>query len=660
MKRAHALPLPLLFALALVLSLPIARPTVTYAEGQDDGVALEGVEAEGADANLEVEAFDAEDAESPEAVQPEAEVPEVVAPEAADPEATDSAEPTDEGFELDPAAPPSSDTCGTVDWSIDSSGVLKLGAGTLGDWGDASPWTGRTDIKSVYCDGTVKATTCKNMFKDCTNLATVIFDSFDNTSATSCVGMFENNYSLRNLSTGSLYDFKPAGAIPDNPWAGKPQWGYCIEEGETFKWQKWMEGDEIKSTLSLKGAILLSQANVADKDAVTIQPIPDQKYTGSPITPKLTITSGSYELGESMDYDVTFKDNVNAGTATVTVTGKYLYTGVTEVTFKITTASVAKFLRVSGATALDTAAAATKADGVFADGRGKGVVVATSDGYWDALAASAFAGSLVDGAPVLITPKDSLAPQTKAELERLKPEWIFVMGGKAAISESTFDEIAKYAPGKTERIAGKTAADTAVEIYHKPPTWKSDTAVIATSNGYWDALSIAPYAYHAGAPIFLTTYNDTVGGQILGDNAYGSLDAAKMGDTFKRIVIVGGKAAISGAVEEQLLEMGYTTSQIVRLAGATALDTSAEIAKWELGEGMGLSRMGIATNNGYWDALTGAALCGQQNSVLVLVAKTGGYTAFDAVYDSAKVTGGYVFGGKAAVSDASFEYFNTK
>ena len=156
MKRAHALPLPLLFALALVLSLPIARPTVTYAEGQDDGVALEGVEAEGADANLEAEAAGAEE-------------PEVVAPEAADPEATDSAEPTDEGFELDPAAPPSSGTYGTVDWSIDSSGVLKLGAGTLGDWGDASPWTGRTDIKSVYCDGTVKATTCKNMFKDCTN-----------------------------------------------------------------------------------------------------------------------------------------------------------------------------------------------------------------------------------------------------------------------------------------------------------------------------------------------------------------------------------------------------------------------------------------------------------------------------------------------------------
>ena len=35
--------------------------------------------------------------------------------------------------------------------------------------------------------------------------------------------------------------------------------------------------------------------------------------------------------------------------------------------------------------------------------------------------------------------------------------------------------------------------------------------------------------------------------------------------------------------------------------------------------GMNVNKMGVATNKGYWDALAGAALCGKNETVLVLV-----------------------------------------
>ena len=313
--------------------------------------------------------------------------------------------------------------------------------------------------------------------------------------------------------------------------------------------------------------------------------------------------------------------------------------------------------RLSGETALDTAVAVTSADGAFPDGCGGTVLLATSDGYWDALAATGLAG--MRWAPVLITPRTQLASQTKAELQRIKPEKVLVMGGKAAISEAVEDQVREAVPGvEIVRMAGADAPGTAVKIFKdgvEDHNWYP-TAIVATSNGYWDALSIAPYAYWRCSPIFLTSYVPEEGGQVLGDEALQALKSYG----FERVVIVGGKAAVSAHVEEQLASVGIGSKDVIRLAGKTALDTSAKIAEWELAEGMTLSRMAVATSNGYWDALTGAALCGQQSSVLVLVSTTDGYTAFDAVYDPAQVIEGHVFGGRAAVSDASLEYFKAK
>ena len=56
--------------------------------------------------------------------------------------------------------------------------------------------------------------------------------------------------------------------------------------------------------------------------AFTIDPIDNQEYTGSPLTPALTVKNQSGTiLTPTTDYTVTYANNTNVGTATVTVTG---------------------------------------------------------------------------------------------------------------------------------------------------------------------------------------------------------------------------------------------------------------------------------------------------------------------------------------------------
>lgn len=64
--------------------------------------------------------------------------------------------------------------------------------------------------------------------------------------------------------------------------------------------------------------------------------IADQTYTGNAIQPYFTVTYKNKTLVKGTDYTVSFKNNVNIGTATVIITGKGNFEGNKEITFKIT------------------------------------------------------------------------------------------------------------------------------------------------------------------------------------------------------------------------------------------------------------------------------------------------------------------------------------
>ncbi len=72
---------------------------------------------------------------------------------------------------------------------------------------------------------------------------------------------------------------------------------------------------------------------------VKISEIPNQIYSGNEIIPNMTVR-GIYNsiLEEGKDYTVTYLENKNAGTATIEITGKGIYTGTRTINFVITKA----------------------------------------------------------------------------------------------------------------------------------------------------------------------------------------------------------------------------------------------------------------------------------------------------------------------------------
>ena len=87
----------------------------------------------------------------------------------------------------------------------------------------------------------------------------------------------------------------------------------------------------------VKGRLTINAKNAS---SLTISSIAAQTYTGSAITPSITVKDGSTTLASGTDYTVAYSNNTNAGTASVTVTGKGNYTGTKTATFTINAKSV--------------------------------------------------------------------------------------------------------------------------------------------------------------------------------------------------------------------------------------------------------------------------------------------------------------------------------
>lgn len=79
---------------------------------------------------------------------------------------------------------------------------------------------------------------------------------------------------------------------------------------------------------------LMSKASVAK--------IPNQPYTGNEITPELHVKDSRTLLEENVDYSVSYRNNLETGTATAVLTGMGAYCGEKRISFKITGIDIRK------------------------------------------------------------------------------------------------------------------------------------------------------------------------------------------------------------------------------------------------------------------------------------------------------------------------------
>ena len=232
--------------------------------------------------------------------------------------------------------------------------------------------------------------------------------------------------------------------------------------------------------------------------------------------------------------------------------------------------------------------------------------VATGVNFPDALAGSAAAG--FKGGPTLLVSPTGIPAATAAELSRLKPSKIVVLGGTSVVSEATRGALAAYATGGTaRRLAGANRYETAAAISRDTFVPGVPVAYVATGANFPDALAGTPPAGSLGGPVLLVEPSKVPSATA---TELARLNPAK-------IMILGGTGVVSTAVGTAL--QAYTTGAVQRLAGADRYATAVAVSKATYGSA---DTVFLATGANFPDALAGGAVAGIAGSPLLLVPGT--------------------------------------
>ena len=300
------------------------------------------------------------------------------------------------------------------------------------------------------------------------------------------------------------------------------------------------------------------------------------------------------------------------------------------------------FHRYAGANRFDTA----RLIAIDTYGTAPTVLMARGDLFPDALAGNYLAGSTGQGAPMLLTRSDSLPAETDDALRTLGTNRVIILGGPDAVNSSVESQL-RGRGLQVEREFGQDRFETAQAVAQRPGPGNvgsidgARTAIVASGRNFPDALAGGPLAYASKLPTLLTDTN--------------SLPApARNGLTnlaIRHVLLLGGTAAVSNAVEDQIKNMGIT---VTRLAGVDRQDTATKIATYAMQKlGFGNTHVNLARGDGFADALSGGPHAGKDKAYILLTGNPTTLTATTRDFlnsQASTLTTGHIFGGTAAIS----------
>ncbi len=230
------------------------------------------------------------------------------------------------------------------------------------------------------------------------------------------------------------------------------------------------------------------------------------------------------------------------------------------------------------------------------------VYFATGKAFPDALAGVPAAAA--DNAPILLVRDGKLPAETIAELERLNPQKIVILGGEAAVSKTTEAKLAEYTTGPVERLAGRKRYETAAKISEATFGPDVSTIYVATGQNFPDALAGGAASARAGAPTLL------VRSDKIPDPTRAELERLDP----DKILVLGGAEAVTEDVEDELAQ--FTDGEVVRLAGEDRYETAIAISNYHQSDEVG--KLYMAVGNNFPDALTGGVVAGLNTTPLLL------------------------------------------
>ncbi len=384
-----------------------------------------------------------------------------------------------------------------------------------------------------------------------------------------------------------------------------------------------------------------------------------EDYSSATATFKCVLKDDTQVLNATITFEDNDADKTRTYTATVEFQGKtYTDSKTVDHSWEPFT-----WTRLKGTNRYGTMAAITQ-EGFKEANSAKTVLVALGTDYVSALLAGGLAGAL--DAPLITAPADTSVAKNmtivKDELERLAAEGceVIIIGSASEVN----DEVKAVLAGaqnvaSVKRLEAATREELAEVLYnYGEGKWtESGTVILANGYNFADTLSASPYAYYAKTPIFYTNEEHALSASTKTFMASGKV---------KRVVIVGGDAAVSTETEEELKGMGL---EVIRLKGAQRYATSAAIVNWACGfdteaafqpdKLLTLDNMAVATGLNAADALASVNVVGKKGSALLLVADntTTNYNRFkenlDGIIKAHKesIYTGYILGGTGAVSE---------
>ncbi|MET4098976.1 putative cell wall-binding protein [Agrococcus sp. UYP10] len=229
------------------------------------------------------------------------------------------------------------------------------------------------------------------------------------------------------------------------------------------------------------------------------------------------------------------------------------------------------------------------------------VYLASGENFPDGLAAGPAAAHA--GGPVLLTPRGSAMPAVLAEIQRLNPAEVVIVGGEPSVSAAVEDAVRALAPARTVLRLGGTDRFHTSRLVAEHAFDSADAAFVATGLKFPDALAAGPAAAFRGGPVLLV------------DGGSGSLDAATratlQGLGVDWAGIVGDGTSVSTGVANGL---SAAVPSVVRYAGADRFATAAQLA--DVFDAV--STVYIASGTDFPDALAGAAAAGAEGAPMLL------------------------------------------
>lgn len=291
--------------------------------------------------------------------------------------------------------------------------------------------------------------------------------------------------------------------------------------------------------------------------------------------------------------------------------------------------------RLWGMTRFDTSAVI--ANEVASGGKVKNVILANGYNFPDALSGSVLAGKL--NAPIVLsgaTPLDSVRAIDFVNQHLDKDGTIYILGGQGAINETIVGSLKALGFKNYKRLGGLDRFETNKLIVDEIGVAEGTPVVIASSDGFADALSISSIAGSKKMPIILSSAKG------LSEDARAELKKINPSTVY----IIGGTASIDNNTESEIASITGKTP--TRIWGQDRYETSLAVNKYF---NFGTTTATVASGEGFPDALSGSALATKLNAPILLVDQSSVKKVKEYV-DSKKFTNLYIFGGEGVISNS--------